>query len=163
MDWTALAAIGETVGAAAVVISLLYVGRELKHSTAVARVQGIQSTDEKLFEWALLVGGDAELADLMARVEGSSCAPGDFSPREAARVAYLYHALLSLTHTLYERRSEGLITSEELDRWAAKNRGLMGAPYLCALWPRLRPNFPPDYAHWLEERYHLPRGPAPES
>ncbi len=88
MDWTVIGAPGELVGAAAVVISLLYVGRELKHSSTVARVQGIQSTNEKLFDWALLIGSDPEL------------------------------------------------------------------------WPRLKPNFPPDYAAWLEGRYNLPGDPA---
>jgi len=157
MDWNALAAIGELVGAAAVVVSLLYVGRELKHSSTVARIQGIQSTNEKLFDWALVIAGDPELADLMGRVESTDCGPKDFSPRDAARVGFLYHALLNLTHTLYERRSQGLITAPELDRWAGENRGLMGAPYLCSLWPGLRPNFPEDYACWLEERFNLPR------
>ena len=160
MDWNAIAAIGELVGAAAVVVSLLYVGRELKHSSTVARVQGIQSTNEKLFDWAMVIAADPELAGLMAQVERVSCAPGDFPPRDAARIAYLYHALLSLTHTLYERRSEGLITADELDRWAAKNRGLMGAPYLCTLWPDIRPNFPDSYATWLESRYNLPAAPS---
>ncbi|HKJ03418.1 MAG TPA: hypothetical protein VJ997_13215 [Longimicrobiales bacterium] len=159
MNWNAIAALGELVGAGAVVVSLLYVGRELKHSSTVARVQGIQSTNEKLFEWALLISSDADLAELMMRVEKTGCGPEDFTPREAARVAYVYHALLSLTHTLYERRSEGLISLQELDRWAAQNRGVMGTPYLCKLWPRLRPNFPEDYTAWLEGRYNLPKGP----
>jgi hypothetical protein len=163
MDWNAIGAVGEIVGAAAVVVSLLYVGRQVKHSSTVARVQGIQSTNEKLFEWALLIGSDPELSDLMVRVESTGCGPNDFTPREAARVGYLYHALLSLTHTLYERRAEGLITSDELDRWAAKNRGLMGSAYLCQLWPRLRPNFPPDYGAWLEGRYNLPAEPSADA
>lgn len=157
MNWDAVGAVGEIVGAAAVVVSLLYVGRQVKHSSTVARVQAVQSTNEKLFEWALLVGSDAELAELMARVEATGCRVADFLPHEAARVGYLYHALLSLTHTLYERRSEGLIGDDELDRWASKNEGLMGSAYLCEAWPRLRPNFPRDYGSWLEERYNLPR------
>lgn len=160
MDWNAVGALGEIVGAAAVVVSLLYVGRQVKHSSTVTRVQGIQATNEKLFEWALLVGSDPGLAELMVRVETTGCGPSDFLPAEAARVGYLYHALLSLTHTLYERRSEGLISDSELDRWVAKNEGLMGSAYLCELWPRLRPNFPPDYSAWLEERYNLPRSDA---
>ncbi|MDP2856752.1 MAG: hypothetical protein Q8P50_02110 [Bacillota bacterium] len=122
MDWTAIGALGELVGAAAVVISSTWAGS----SSTPARSRG----------------------------------PKDFAPREAARVGYLYHALLSLTHTLYERRAEGLITADELDRWAAKNRGLMGSSYLCEPWPRLKPNFPPDYAAWLKGRYNLPRDPA---
>lgn len=162
MDWSMVGALGEIVGAAAVVISLLYVGRELKHSSAVARMQGIQASNERLFEWAMAVGSDPDLAALMVRVEEAGCREADFTPAERARITYVYHALLSLTHTIYERRAEGLITAVELDRWAAQNAGVMGSPYLCAIWPRMRPNFSSDYARWLESRFNLPAGAAAE-
>jgi len=156
MDWNMVGALGEIVGAGAVVVSLLYVGRELKHSSAVARLQGIQATNEKLFEWAMSVAKDPALAALMVRVEGEGCALRDLSAQDQARIAYVYQALLSLTHTIYERRSEGLISDGELDRWAAQNAGVMGSPYLCEIWPRMRPNFASDYARWLEARFRLP-------
>ena len=163
MDWTMVGALGEIIGAAAVVVSLLYVGRELKHSSAVARLQGIQSTNEKLFEWAMAVGTDPDMAALMLRVEAAGCGCSDFTEQEQARIAYVYHALLSLTHTIYERRTEGLITDHELDRWAAQNAGVMGSSYLCEIWPRMRPTFASDYARWLEARFNLPAPALPAS
>lgn len=157
MDWTVVGAVGEVIGAAAVVVSLLYLAREMRHGTQVARIAGIQSTNEKLFDWALTVSSDPELAALLARVQSSGAKPSDFSEAEQARITYLYHGLLNLTHTMFERCAEGLIGDAEIDRWAAKNRGLMGSPFLCALWPAIEPNFPDDYSRWLEARYNLPR------
>ena len=156
MDWNMVGALGEIAGAAAVVVSLLYVGRELKQSSTVARLQGIQATNEKLFEWAMAMGTDPDIANLMVRVQAVGCEAADFSTVERAQIEFIYHALLSLTHTIYERHSEGLITGDELDRWAAQNAGVMSSPYLCGIWPRMKPNFAPDYAQWLERRFNLP-------
>ena len=39
MNWDAVGAIGEIVGAAAVVITLFYLGTQIRHANALARAQ----------------------------------------------------------------------------------------------------------------------------
>ncbi len=57
MDWDAIAAISEFIGTAAVVVSLIYVGIQIRQSTAVARSTARQSITE------LMLGSTSNLVE----------------------------------------------------------------------------------------------------
>lgn len=149
-------AVGELVGALAVVASLVYVGRQVRHSAAVARVEAVDALTAKLIDVSLLVASDPAIASLVARVQYGGATYQDLTVPERVQVGYIYYGMLQHLLGLWERYTAGLMTREELDRIFTRNSGFFSAPYLCSIWHDLRGNFPDDYAEYVERRYNLP-------
>ena len=157
MDWTMLGALGELGGAAAVVASLVYVGRQLKHTAQSTAVEGVEQFMSKIADWSLQISGDPGLADLTMRVQVEGGRRDDFTRGERGRIGYLFYGVLVIQSAMFERWRQGLMTREMFEQYASHHAGLMAAPYLVDLWPILRGNFNPDYADFVEERFELIR------
>lgn len=67
MNWEAIGAMGEIVGAAAVVATLGYLAVQIRHSTKVARSATRQAIAEMTMSTARDVVSDGELAELLIR------------------------------------------------------------------------------------------------
>jgi len=67
MNWEAIGAMGEIVGAAAVVATLGYLAVQIRHSTKVARSATRQSIVEMTMSTARDIVSDGELAELLIR------------------------------------------------------------------------------------------------
>ena len=62
MDWSMIGALGELLGAAAVVVSLLYLASQIKQNTAVSRSQVFREFRIEKSRWLMHVGADDRLA-----------------------------------------------------------------------------------------------------
>ena len=120
MDWNAVSAISEIVGATAVVISLIYVATQIRQSTQMMRSTAKQSLTEASqgviykamehsTEWLKLTTGDKPSG-----------------PEEDARMSLLVRALLRGFETQCYQAKVGLL---EEDEWLALQQD---AGYLCA-------------------------------
>lgn len=154
MDWTMWAALGEVVGAFAVVASLLFVGIQLRQGTRVARAEALAATQAKIADWAMAISTDEELAALAGRVQLGGAVRTDFSEPERMRLVYMHYAILNLAASFFNRVREGLFDEEEMERILGKN--LLEAEYLKSIWPLFRGEFGADFAAFLEQRYSLP-------
>jgi len=67
MDWQMIGALGEAVGAAAVVVSLLYVARQVRSATTEAQVHRRHSVSVELNRFLDLLAMDGELSGIYAR------------------------------------------------------------------------------------------------
>ena len=66
MDWTAIGALGEVVGAIAVVISIAYLAAQVKHNTEATRWGAFQSVIDRVSA-VNSRSGDPHVADVIAR------------------------------------------------------------------------------------------------
>ncbi len=64
MNWEAIGAIGETVGALAVVVTLIYLSIQLKRNTSATRAGTAQALTDSINSANLLLAGDERLARL---------------------------------------------------------------------------------------------------
>jgi hypothetical protein len=89
MNWEAIGAVGEIVGAVAVVATLLYLASQTRHTrTAVESSANIGTAEaHSRFRQALMT--NADLADLLARVN----ADPDVTAGEQIRLRALFHEL----------------------------------------------------------------------
>jgi len=62
LDWDAVGAIGETVGAIAVLVTLIYLSVQVRQNTASNQNIAIQTISAHNAEWLSLVTADAEVA-----------------------------------------------------------------------------------------------------
>jgi hypothetical protein len=74
VNWEAISAIGQIVGALAVVISLLYLAREVRSSAQATRVASMHSLSDKFNRWSQQLAGQPHLSELYYR-GGQSAGP----------------------------------------------------------------------------------------
>ena len=67
MNWEAISAIGQIVGAIAVVISLIYLATEVRSNARATRQAAMRSTLDSLNRFAQQIIGHADLAELRNR------------------------------------------------------------------------------------------------
>lgn len=82
MNWSAIGATGEIVGAIAVVITLIYLSRQIRENSRALHVAALRDTTAQWNQWSELVAMSADLADIVAR--GNRCYR-DLSEQEALR------------------------------------------------------------------------------
>ena len=104
MDWQMIGALGEAVGAAAVVISLLYLAREVRSATAEAQVHRRHSVTVELNRFLDLLAANGELARIYARgVQGGL---SELKIEERVRfAATMRHVLATLEEGFHMRRA----------------------------------------------------------
>jgi hypothetical protein len=134
MNWEAISAVSEIVGAVAVVISLIYVAAQIRQNTKMMRATAKQSlTDasqsliytaiDKSEEWVKLTTGD------------------DASTREEdARMSLLVRAMLRGFETQCYQYESGLLEDDEWRALRAAIKDLCSLPGFNKYWQQLKPH-----------------------
>ncbi|MEO1252419.1 MAG: hypothetical protein AAFW81_08745 [Pseudomonadota bacterium] len=136
----------EIVAAAAVVISLIFVGAQLSRHTN----EMVASSHHELL--ALLNDNDnwfqnPEFAALMARSEQGRDALSD---TEYLQLAYWFGQRLSLCENVFERRQDGLIEDGMWSAWSNGCAAINQNPTALAAWEERREWFAPAFANWFD-------------
>ncbi len=109
MNWEAFGAIGEVIGATAVVVSLIYVSLQVR-----AGLRGLQTTTrdsvfKSLIDWNLTVMGDPRLAWIF---QSGSKDFDSLSGEERARYTHLMYGFYKIFENIYLHHVEGIVPSE---------------------------------------------------
>ena len=126
MDWEAIGAIGEVGGAIAVVVTLVYLARQIHHSTQATRIAAYHQATEQLWSVGVAVSTDPGLAEILAKTFAGgidSLALPDRIRLEFA-MASLYFGYESLL-ALHER---GFIDAELWENVIENNIRLLRSP-----------------------------------
>lgn len=116
MNWEAVGAIAELLGAVAVVVSLLYVATQVRESTRQARRDATRDLAARISEISLAVATNPELGNLL--VQGAAD-PGQLSKGDQARFRGLMNSLFRGLEQQFLLRQEGALDDES---WLAIER-----------------------------------------
>lgn len=155
MNVETLSVVGQLIGAVGVIVSLIYLSRQIAHSAKVNRAEGYERLCSEVSGFAMTISATPTLAALIARVQLDGERRDSFDHTERIQIGYTFFSLLQTTASVFERHEAGLISRTDLDRWMSQNAGLWAAPYLRDVWPILRPNFSAEFAAFAESRYRL--------
>lgn len=114
MNWEAVGAVGEVVGAAAVVLSLLYVGSQIRQNTRTSRDEAIRE---------IYVATTNQL-NVLAAPENTQCILrglndfGALSPEEKYRFDNLVGGIINLVEASVLSNDVDLIQDETMDAWS---------------------------------------------
>lgn len=125
MNWEAIGAIGEVGGAIAVVITLVYLARQIRYSTEATRIANYHQGQEQLWSLAGTISTSPELADIIARSLNSGFEVLEYAERVRLEAALspLYFGFESM-FTLYE---QGQIDAELWQNVFENNFRLIGS------------------------------------
>ena len=106
----------ELVGAAAVVLSLVFVALEIRHSTNTAASQAVFELNEAARETQFIVATDPDLVELIFQAEADLESLTD-------QQYYRYRSWVFSTQNLFEsawtHHQRGVISDDEMNGWAS--------------------------------------------
>ncbi|MEQ8694009.1 MAG: hypothetical protein RIC85_01615 [Gammaproteobacteria bacterium] len=148
MNWEAISAASELVGAVAVVASLIFVGYQLRQNTREIR---LSSTNDVLSQFEATIRGiahDDEISSLLFRGVPD---PESIEGIEKYRFTLLcqsYYFYLAKAH--YQFRS-GTLEPAIWDAIRSQMMNFMNAPGLSAYWEKHGWNFPAEFRAYVEQ------------
>ena len=142
MNWEAISAIGQLVGALAVVISLIYLAREVRSNARATRQAAMRSTLDVLNRHTQQITEHADLAELRNR--GFE----DFESLEGAdraRFGSLMHQLFRNLEDVYYQHLEGHLDPRVWRGIEVVVREVNAQPGVQAWWR--------SHSHWFGEEF----------
>ena len=131
MNWDAIGAIGEVVGAFAVVVSIIYLSGQIRQSNRTAEAGTTFDSSRLIAEWHRGVTQSPDLAAIWFRaMEGGT----DLTEEERARFLFTVAEFLILIEALYHQRELGFVSEEA---WAPGEKillNLLANPYISEWW-----------------------------
>ena len=143
-----LGAVGELVGGLAVIISLLYVGLQIKQSAAASRAATTQAFSKQYSDLNQMIVG-AGISDIFAR--GMAGLDG---LDKGERVSFMA-VLSSISRTLesfYMQKEKGDLDSRLLEGWFLQYMDLHANPGVQEFWEIRKHQYSADFVRFLEDR-----------
>lgn len=155
MNWEMIGAVGEVCGAIAVVLSLLYLARQVRDSALQDRRNQYTSINRDFVQFTHATSRDQSLAEVVFRgmLDRSSLSPAEQYRYNAALLG-LFRAQEAMFH--YHR--EGGVHDWGFESYRATMIDLMGLPGIQAYWK--------DRRHWFSTEFqgevdkYLKEGPG---
>jgi hypothetical protein len=137
------------VGFTGVVVSLLFVGWEVRQNTRVARAQTRVELTALNNEFLDRVGTDPEFAELWRRAWSED---QEVSESQAFRVELVMLQYLRILENVHLQYQEGLIDRDALDGYGffGFREQFMAHPRFPMIWDSRRVSFDPEFVSFLE-------------
>jgi hypothetical protein len=144
MDWSEIGALGNLLGALGVVVSLIYLGVQIKHQIREARVTAVHELTENFRGFLMALAENEQLGDIWVR--GIYDFPG-LAPVERLRLSSALGNAFRIFDTLYNYYNEGIIDAQSWATLEAPVNDLLAYPGIQAWWPTRK--------HWYSQPYQL--------
>jgi len=147
MNLTDLANVGQIVGGISVVLSLFYVGYQIRQNTSAVRSSAAQTIHEHFAKWYQMVAADGDLARILAS------GLRDYSSlKEEERVRFIsaFMAFLSYSQNAFLKWRQGSLEPQLWLGWEQVMLNLFGAPGGKSLWHERAYMFGAKFRHYVE-------------
>jgi hypothetical protein len=142
MNWDAIGAIGELVGAAGVIVSLVYLAVQVKGNTAVVSAQSRHSLSEFALQMSMFRAGHAEQSARM--VSGAAVSPADQQFQYWSHMQVALHA-----ETYFHHHQLGMMPDSHWLGYQRFMEGYVSTPGFADFWRSLASGFSEDFSRWL--------------
>ena len=143
--------IRDSLAALGVVVSLLFVGYEIRQNTQVARAAAIQATADQSLQVIIAWAADEQAVRLMTRLLDGAL-PSEFSDDENTKLRFMFLATFRIMENRYRQSDLGLIDDPMIFTGRA---AIYRSPYLAARWDEFRSAVVPDFAEQFEVDFGL--------
>jgi hypothetical protein len=146
MNWEAVGAIGETIGALAVVVSLLYVARQLKIQNKESKITS-QHDITVAFRDAVSVVRDRDVADLIVKgLNGLE----QLTDSERVQLLGLHQMLFRVYEEAHYQFQEGRLEQSMWEGMAAQFRDYMAAKEIQNSWSLRKHTYRREFIEFVD-------------
>ena len=147
MTWEAIGALGEIIGAIAVVITLLYLASQTRQNTRATHASATASTASEMETNLLAIANDAYLAEAYKKAISQE----KLSDLESIRLGFWWAAFVRGTHSHLIQDGLGNLSEDNETAVAAILRSFMVSPFLKKRlqWLVDTGQYPEDFCEWL--------------
>ena len=152
INWDAISAIGETLGAIAVVISLVYVGRQLKQNTAMMRNASATEILEIDHTIILPIIESEEFSEIWLKGDHRL---NELSEANLQRLLLFERRAFTLWHHHFQQRRQKLVTDE---MWHYQNqmvRFLGQREAVRISWSIFKNTYEPSFRDYVEQQFQI--------
>jgi hypothetical protein len=150
-------AIGEVVAVLGVVLSLFFVGLQLRQNALVSRAGAYQELGIAMAEGWRLRASDRELNDLISAAGSTDPdVRSKLTDSDVRRVWAYTLSFLRIYQSAYLEVQQGLLRPEALEDLGL--RGLKQSTLLQNMWPSVRGQLSVEFADYLASEFDLPQG-----
>ena len=149
MNWDAIAAIGEVVGAAAVVISLIYLATQVLVSNRLARAEAWRVPNSDLNSINATFATDIVFRDAMNRVFSENAGRADLDIDKCVILDMYLISVLNIYEQIYREIREGTLKEEAIQDFGA--RSMLAMQYFKDSWPNYKRSLGPSFVTYFEE------------
>ena len=147
MNWVAIGAVGEIMGAGLVAVSVLYLAVQIRQSARVTQAGSRDAVSTRSTEFLLTVAADAESMSLWHR---GMTASGPLDAAELMRFEMLLYAALEGMDASYSQWSRGTLTDADWQKWKKVLRDYKAQPGFSESWSHIGENFTQGFREYLD-------------
>jgi hypothetical protein len=148
VNWEAISALAQILGTVAVVVSLVYLGIQVRHNSAALRAANSHHLAHTALTFSTTLGAQSDLANCFNRGLAMS---SDLSAAEIAQFAYLFHAWLRIMENGHYQFSQGHLDEELFTGWSETARSLFSTPGGRQLWETAKPRVRRAFQEFIEK------------
>lgn len=152
MNWEAIGAVGEVVGALVVVISVIYLATQVRQNTATNRAEALRTFSIEVSRQFGAWGLDSRGSALWHKVIYEQVRRSELSPEDAMSISFLIVSRLSLFDAAYRSYKEGILSENEFRPMLTTR--IVTLPFTKDSWPIYRKELSPDFVEYMEREFH---------
>jgi len=125
MDWSAVGALAEMVGATAVIVSLLYLAAQVRGGAEQQRIESVRTLVTGVAAHSMSLSADETLADIWLR----GCAdPGSLTPLDELRFRTYLNSMFKLFEQQFLMHERGFLDAEDWETMDAVHGDFVQIP-----------------------------------
>ena len=147
MNWDAIGAVGELVGAAGVILSLIYLGIQIRQNTTSLRAMTNQQLTASSVAVNTAIGSDADAARafFLGLTE-----PDSLDDVQRAQFVFLFQGSLRHLENAYYQHKAGGMDPLIWSGWVESMKGILGSPGGRLWWRSASSRFKGDFPAFVE-------------
>ncbi len=146
MNWDAISAIGEIVGAAAVVVSLLYLAVQIRDQNRQARLLAMHDMSREMRDVTKILASE-DMTDIFVRANASH---DSITEAESVRFAILVTNMFRAWENAFLENKNGHLDSGVWKTLSQDYGQPMAAPSLQHIWNLRRENYDPEFRAYVD-------------
>ena len=144
--------IPEVIAAIGVIVSLIFIGVEIRQNTAAARGATFQAISDGAAQSAFDVASSDHLPRLFAQIRASDPPLSEFSAEDQERLRFIYLFTVRRLENVWVQVNEGVVDEAAFERFQPRV-GYVGARSFVDFWSAGKPAFSSDFVSHLETLY----------
>jgi hypothetical protein len=148
LNWEAIGSLGDAIGGAGVVLTLLYLAHQTRQNTRAVRAASFHQVADSLSDISMTVVQDPTLVSLLTRVNSD---PESLSPDDIARYGYFLLATVRRIESLFFHAEQGTIESESWRGTQHTLHFIFGKEVAQRWWTENADRFNADFRDYIDQ------------